>query len=176
MLRLIAKFARAREGMAAVEFGLLLPVLIVLIFGSIEITNAITCKDDVTGVASTAADLVAQETQISNSDMSNIMSALNSLIYPYPASNIKIVITSVIDNGSGGGKVGWSDAQNATARTVGTAVTVPTGLITTGGSVIMTEVTYKYTTPTNHLVKLPITMTNTFYSHPRRVAQIKRVS
>jgi hypothetical protein len=55
-------------------------------------------------------------------------------------------------------------------------VTVPTGLITTGGSVIMTEVTYDFTPPTTWLVKIPIAMANNFYSHPRRVPQVKWTS
>ena len=68
----------------------------------------------------------------------------------------------------------WSDAYHGTARTTGAAVTVPSGLITTGGSVILAEVTYTYTSPANYMVKIPVTMTNNFYSHPRRVAQIAR--
>ncbi len=54
-------------------------------------------------------------------------------------------------------------------------MTVPSGLIPTGGSVILTEVTYTYTSPTTKLITGPITMTDTFYSRPRRVAQITRV-
>jgi len=106
--------------------------------------------------------------------MTNVFSALTALIYPYSTSGAKIIITSVVDDGHGGGKVAWSDAYNGTAHTVGTAMTVPTGLITTGGSIVVSEVTYAYTTPSTYLVKIPVTMTNTFYSHPRRVAQIAR--
>jgi hypothetical protein len=38
----------------------------------------------------------------------------------------------------------------------------------------MAEVTYNYTTPSNYLINMPITMTDVFYSHPRRVPQITR--
>ncbi len=51
-------------------------------------------------------------------------------------------------------------------------MTVPAGLITSGGSVIMAEITYQYTTPSQWLIKFPVTMNDTFYSHPRRVPQI----
>ncbi len=176
MLNMVRKMRRARDGMAAVEFALVLPALLFLIFGSIEVTSALLCKADVTQVASTAADLVAQESMIGSSDISNVFSALNALIYPYPVSGAQIIITSVIDDGKGGGKVDWSQAQNATAHSKGDPIKVPTGLITTGGSVIMAEVTYNYTAQSTYLIKLPFTMQNTFYTHPRRVAQIKWTS
>jgi Flp pilus assembly protein TadG len=133
-------------------------------------------KSDTTNIASTAADLIAQESTVSDADMTNVFNALSALVYPYSASGMKIVITSIIDDGKGGGKVAWSDAKNGTARAKGAPMSVPTGLITTGGSVILAEVTYNYTTPSSYLVKLPVTMTNNFYSHPRRVAQIARTS
>ena len=172
MLNNWRKIGSAQGGMAAAEFALILPVMLALVFGSIEVTNALTCKTDVSTVAGTAADLVAQETQIGQTDINNVFSALSALVYPYPTTSARIVITSVIDDGHGGGKVDWSQAYNGIPRSKGTPVTVPTGLITTGGSVIMSEVTYTYTPASTWLVKLPFTMSNRFYSHPRRVAQI----
>lgn len=172
---MFGKLRRADGGMAIVEFALVLPAMLALAFGGIEVTNALICKSDVSNMASSAADLIAQESQVSTTDMNNVFSALGSLIYPFPATSAKIVITSVIDDGHGGGKVDWSKAYNGTARAQGSAVIVPTGLLTTGGSVVLSEVTYTYTPLQSIFVKYPITMTNTFYSHPRRVPQIKWV-
>jgi Flp pilus assembly protein TadG len=158
--------------MAAVEFALILPAMLALVFGSIEVTNAVICKADVSDAASTASDLVSQEATVGTTDMNNAFAAINALIFPYPTSNLRVVITSVIDDGHGGGKVDWSQANAGQGHTKGAPMTVPAGLITTGGSVIVAEVTYNYTTPTQLLVSLPIAMSNTFYSHPRRVPQI----
>lgn len=174
MLTILKRIRAAQSGMAAAEFALILPALLAMIFGAIEVTNVLIVRADVSNITSSAADLIAQESTVGDADMTNVFNSLSALIYPYSTTGARIVITSVIDDGHGGGKVAWSDAYNGTARTVGTAVTVPTGLITTGGSVVMSEVTYSYTTPSAYLVKLPVTMTNTFYSHPRRVAQIAR--
>jgi Flp pilus assembly protein TadG len=158
--------------MAAVEFAMVLPAMLALVFGAIEVTNALVCKGQVTNTASTAADLVAQETKITDADLSDTYSALGALLFPYPTSATQIKITSIVDDGQGGAKVAWSKAQNATPYSAGTSMTVPAGLITSGGSVILAEVTYPYTSPFTYIIHSPITMTNSFYAHPRRVAQI----
>ncbi len=61
--------------MAAVEFALILPAMLALVFGAIEVTNAIICKADVSDTASTASDLVAQEATIGTTDINNVYSA-----------------------------------------------------------------------------------------------------
>ena len=51
-------------------------------------------------------------------------------------------------------------------------MTLPSGLMTANGSVIMSEITYNYTSPTTKLITGAKMMTNVFYTKPRRVAQI----
>jgi Flp pilus assembly protein TadG len=172
MLKILKKAHRAQSGMAAVEFAMVLPAMLALVFGSIEVTNALVCKGEVTNTASTAADLIAQETKVTDADLNNVYASLNALLYPYPTSGTQVRITSIIDDGQGGAKVAWSQAQNVTPYTTGQAMTVPTGLIQSGGSVIYAEVTYSYTSPFTYIIHSPISMANAFYSHPRRVPQI----
>ena len=158
--------------MAAVEFAMVLPAMLALVFGSIEVTNALICKGDVTNTASTAADLIAQETKVTDADLNNVYASLGALLYPYPTAATQVKITSIVEDGQGGAKVAWSKAQNATPYSVGASMTVPAGLITSGGSVIFAEVTYPYTSPFTYIIHSPISMANAFYSHPRRVSQI----
>lgn len=172
MLTNLHRMWRSKDGLAAVEFALLAPVMLLMFFGTVELSAALDCRARVNNVASTAADLVAQETSVSSSDMANVFAALNSIIYPYSTTPARIVISSLTYNTSTTGKVAWSDAQNATARTVGSSVTVPTGLMSSGGSVILAEITYTYSSPTTQFLTSAITMTNTFYAHPRRSATV----
>ena len=92
-----------------------------------------------------------------------------------PASP-KITVSSIVYDSSTqsltSGKVGWSCAKNATAKSVGGIVTLPTGLMTANSCVIMAEITYDYTSPTTKFITGTKVMTNTFYTKPRRVASI----
>jgi Flp pilus assembly protein TadG len=176
MRALLLRFRRAKGGLAAVEFALLLPVMITLFFGVVEVSMALSCRADVTAVASTMADLVAQDSAVATSDMSNVFSAANAILYPYSTSVAQMTVTSIIydtsTNSLTSGKVAWSCTKNGTARTTGATVTLPSGLMTANGSVIMSEIAYNYTSPTTKVITGPLSMVNTFYTKPRRVTQI----
>ena len=160
--------------MAATEFAMIAPVMLVMLFGIVEISNAYDANTKATAVASTAADLIAQEKVVCNAEMTDAFTALTAIMFPFPPNNMEITISSLIDNGNGTVKVAWSDAQNATPRTVNSIVTIPSGLVTSGGSVIMAEVKYTYNSPMPHFFPTPAPMNDTYYLHPRKVSQIGR--
>jgi Flp pilus assembly protein TadG len=170
MLRRARRFPKARGGMAAVEFAFVAPLLITMFYGAIELVEAVDCKTRVTDIAATTSDLVAQSTVVSTTDVNNIFGAANAIMFPYSATGMQIVISSLVDNGAGGARVAWSNAQNATPRTVGSTVAVPTGLIVSGsgGSIILAEITYTYHSPTTRFLHSAVTMRDSFYSKPRR--------
>ncbi|HEY4115641.1 MAG TPA: TadE/TadG family type IV pilus assembly protein [Rhizomicrobium sp.] len=166
----IGRFIRKTEGLAAIEFAFLAPLMIILFFGTVELCNALICRQKVTTVAASASDLVAQDSSITGSQVSDIFSALNSIIYPYPSSGAAIIITSIKNDPNHAGQyvVDWSVAQNATPRSQGANMSVPSGLITSSGSVILAEITYTYTPVTTGFFTGPITMSDSFYSRPRK--------
>jgi Flp pilus assembly protein TadG len=187
-MRRLARFLTRKDGAIAVEFAFVAPIMLGMFFGLTELALALGAKADVINLTSVGADLVAQKSSVSTSDMSNVFSALSAMLYPYSTAPAQITITSVVDNNtSTSGKVAWSCTQGGTARTVNATYTFPTtaqGVITSGSgsSVIMAEVTYTYTLPVSislpGILSLtgPYTMTNTFFSKPRRVSQIPLTS
>lgn len=178
MLRWWRKFRRSESGLAAVEFALISPVLVTLLLGTVELCNALNCHQKVTMLASTGADLVAQTTSVSSTDMSNIFAAVNAIIYPFAVANAKIVISSIVSDGQGNGIVAWSQAQNATPLTANQAMTVPTGLMSASRcpanacSVILATVTYDYASPFGSFIVGTVPMSDTFYVRPRRSATV----
>lgn len=178
MLRLLARFRKCHKGLAAVEFGLIAPVMASMLVGTVEVCDALQCKQKVTSIASSVADLVAQTKSVSATDISNIFAAANALVYPFSSSNSAIVVSSVVSDGSGNGTVAWSKAQNATPLSTNSAVTVPAGLMTASAcargacSIILATVTYKYTSPLGKVIVGTNTMSDYFYARPRKSALV----
>jgi Flp pilus assembly protein TadG len=184
---MIRRFRKAEGGAAAVEFAMLLPIMITLFFGVVETTLALVCRSDISQMAYTAADLVSQVKTASSADISNVYAASGTVLYPYYAGGASgkptIRITSVnYDSTSASpttaGKVAWTCTQAGTgtltpaSRSVGSTVTFSQPLMTTSGSVIMAEIAYNYQSPTTKVITGAINMTNNFYTKPRRTAQI----
>ena len=163
-------FLRAREGTVAIEFAFIAPILITLFVGTMALCNALICRAKVTSVAASAADLVAQDSTISTSQLNDVFSAVNALVYPYPSAGSRIIITSIKEDPVHAGQyvVDWSVAQNTTAHSQGAVITVPTGLVTHGASVILAEISYTYTPPSTEFINAGYTMTDSFYARPRR--------
>jgi Flp pilus assembly protein TadG len=189
--RKTARHAANADGTAAVEFALLLPVMITLFFGVVESSMALICRADVSIMASTAGDLIAQANAASTADIANVYSAAGTVLYPYydpaDAGSTKptIRITSVVDDGSGAtggtkltGKVAWTCTQTGSGtlspgtRAVNDTVTLPQAIMTENGSIVIAEIAYSYASPTTKIIAGPINFTNQFYAKPRRVAQI----
>lgn len=176
MLKRAFLMARDRRGLAAVEFALILPVMLVLFFGIFETSQALSAKADVVNLTSAAADLVAQEAAATTTDINNVYAAASTMLTPYPrtgAQRPSIRITSLIDDGTPqhNGIVSWTCTQ-AGSGTLGTAPALPPSLITAGGSVIRVEVAYVYNSPTTQTITGPITMRSIFYTRPRRALQV----
>jgi len=179
-------FRKSNDGVAAVEFAILLPLLISMFFGVVETSLALLCRADVSMMASTAADLISQVNAASTTDITNVYAAAGTILYPYydpsngsakPTIRITSVIYDTTSNSTTSGKVAWTCTQAGSgtltpaSRAVGNTVTLPQ-LMTTNGSVIIAEVAYNYASPTTQVITGPINMTNNFYTKPRRIAQI----
>jgi Flp pilus assembly protein TadG len=185
MLKLLRRFTAATNGLAAIEFAFIAPVLVTLLLGSVEIGNALECRQKVTVLASSAADLVAQTSSVSTSDLTNIFSAVTAIVYPFPQGTTTIVISSIMSDGKGGGYVAWSKAQNGSALATNSTVTLPQPLMSTcttstsctacaksACSVILAQVSYSYTSAIGKLFSKAVSMKDTFYAHPRKSTSV----
>lgn len=164
------------RGISAVEFALILPIMLTMYIGAVEFSHALTIDRRVTAVASAAADLVAQAEQVSDSDLNDIFEASTTIMMPYSATPISIVLTSVVADEENRTKVAWSAAHNGTPHAEGTDFTVPDGLTQPFSSVIVAEVSYNYTPPVGEFLTGGITMTDKFYLRPRRSLTVEKTN
>jgi Flp pilus assembly protein TadG len=173
------RLAGDRRGVSAAEFAMIAPALILLYVGLAEIGTAVTVYRRTSSVASTAADLTAQVKTVSTSDLDDIISAASSILTPYSAAPLELVISSVVADQNNNGRVSWSYAKNGTTRGVNTTYVVPPGLTEAGSSVIVAELGYEFT-PLVGLTTVfspgTFEMQRTFYARPRRSLTVTKTN
>jgi Flp pilus assembly protein TadG len=167
---MLKRFRKDNKGLAAVEFALIAPVMILMFYGATELSSALDCNSRVSRVSATVADLVAQSTTVSTTDTTNIFGAANAILYPYASANAKIVVTSLTSDASGKVTIGWSEAQNTTKRT-SVPANIPANILPANASVIYAEITYAFT-PAASFFLGKIDLKSTFYAKPRRSTKV----
>lgn len=178
MSRMIRRFRRDQRGVSAVEFAFIAPVLIAFYFGMAEITQAIIAQRRTLGTASGIGDLVAQANgSITASNVDDIMSMSNVLMYPYPVtgSALKICVYSILSDAKGKKTIDWFRAKNndGTCTKSDTSInSLPAEVIAPGQSVIMARVKYAYSSTSNIVMKISPTFSRTYYLRPRRSTAI----
>jgi Flp pilus assembly protein TadG len=167
-----------RSGMSAVEFALILPIVLTMYFGVVELGNALTINRRTSVVASTAADLVAQEKTTSAAGLNDAFAASKSILTPIDTVPLKIVLSSVVADANNVGKIDWSCAKGAgaTPRAQNSNYSVPPGLTQPNNSVIVAEVTYAYApmVGSNYFNPGSYDMKRTFYARPRKSLKVTK--
>src|SRR5437870_1022070 len=79
----LSRFRRNHDGVSAVEFALVLPLMLSLYIGASEVSQAIATNRKVTLMTRTAADLASQAQSINNNDMNNLLNASAAVMQPY---------------------------------------------------------------------------------------------
>jgi len=83
----IRRLLRDKRGISAVEFAMLLPLMVTLYLGCVEASTGIAIDRKVTLVARSLGDLVAQASTITNDEMTNILNASAAVVQPYQDSD-----------------------------------------------------------------------------------------
>ena len=170
-------FARHRGGVSAVEFALLLPVMVTMYLGSVELGTGMGVQFKTTLAARTVADLASQYKSINNATMSDILGAATAVLTPYSAAGVKVIVSEVTTDASGNATITWSDANaNATARAVGSSVTLPTNVGAANITIIWGEVTYPYNPQFGWVLTGTINMYQDIYFYPRLSTTVTRVN
>jgi Flp pilus assembly protein TadG len=138
------RFAADRRGTSTVEFAVLLPLMLTMYFGSIQITDAISADRQITLVASTVAEITSQYTTVSSTDVTNILSAASAVLAPFPVANALVTLSSVTIDANGNATVAWSATLNGTQRSGTVTNLIPASLLIPNTSVIWGEATYNY--------------------------------
>ena len=166
-LNTLRSFRDSIEGVAAVEFALILPIIALMFIGSVEMSQAVTIDRKTSMVAASTGDLVGRaETAITEGEMLDIAKIGSWLLKPFDPTKIKLTLSLVSIPLCPGGtcptgdpspsdsniKTRWKcdydgaspSAINCTCQN--SSYTMPAaGLIKYGDASVISDVEYSYT-------------------------------
>jgi Flp pilus assembly protein TadG len=164
-----------QNGVAAIEFALLLPFLLLLYLGGVEILQGILIQRQATLTATTVANIVGQYTSISAStQMPDILNAAVQIFAPNPAANANVVVSLITIDGNGSATVTWSQALTGSGRAKG-PITVPSTLDIPSTSLLFSEATYAYTPVVDFIHMGTKNLYASIYMVPRASTTINQV-
>ncbi len=178
LMQTLRRFARENKGVAALEFAIIAPLLMVpLLLGTVDLIDVMGANKRAQNAAASVADVVARDTEISNAELAGMWRALDILMYPNDPGTMEIRITSVSIVNASTAQVVWSEAHGGmTARTTGSTVSLDSRMMQVGTSIIMVESVYNYDAPLAFLFQNQVHMTHEAYRRSRLVDPIPRVA
>jgi len=152
MLNQIKKFIKRKDGVAAVEFAILAPLMLTMYIGTVEAGNFLSTNMKVTNTAATMADLVARAPYIDDNEIDLMFEAVSIIMRPVDVSGMEIVVTALSAEFVGGElqyRVRWSDSANSNAspRAINSYVVIPETdqpPVSVGDYIVMSELSYVY--------------------------------
>jgi Flp pilus assembly protein TadG len=179
--RAVTIFVEDCRAIAATEFAVIAPIMLVLLFSTVEFCSGLAVDRKVSLVARTIANLTSQGATASASDLTNFFGAANLIMVPYvqpsyPAPNMTIS-ELYIDPSSGNARVQWS--VGSAPHSVGFVVSIPSSMIATDPNthaiipnqyIIFSEVNTVYTPSLGNygLMGAAVTLSDVAYALPRQ--------
>jgi Flp pilus assembly protein TadG len=155
------------RGIAAVEFAMIVPLMLVLFFGTVEFSSGVAVDRKVTLMARTLSDLTSQNVSVTSTQLTNIFNASTGILTPYSSSPMNARIVELYIDANLVVRQIWS-ATSGTAPPTGT-VTVPTALKIANTYLIYSEVSYNYAPLIGYVMtKTGINLSDLTFTRPRQ--------
>jgi Flp pilus assembly protein TadG len=191
--RCIADMLADCRGIAATEFAVIVPIMLVLFFGVVEFSSGVAIDRKVTLIARTLSDLTSQSPPLTqqatsatifDSDLQNIFTASVATMYPYPPALVKATLSEIYVDSNSKATIQWSKAatistvagvMQATLTTSSHAqndvvtTIVPSALLIKKTYLIYSEVSYLYTPTIGYVMKAAVNLADVGYARPRQV-------
>jgi Flp pilus assembly protein TadG len=180
-----------RSGIAATEFAVIVPVMMVMFFGTVEISSGVAVDRKVTLIARTLADLVSQaapssanapNAPVNDTYLQNVFTAGIAILTPYCTTPAGMQVSEIYVDSNQVATVQWSKAATVgscaanqatlanSTRHAGDIVTIPAQLLVKQTYLLFSEVNYLYTpVGIGFVMKANVNLGDTAYSRPRQV-------
>ncbi|KQT45569.1 hypothetical protein ASG52_15590 [Methylobacterium sp. Leaf456] len=142
------RFSEDESGIATLEFAILVPLLLLLVYGVAEYVNAADHRNKVSALARTLADLTSQNTskQVTTDTMTDNLRAAGPVLAPFNPALATIQISAIGVNANSANFICSTWPKTGGLRTVGkdTTLLVPTNFQRAGARYILAEVQMDY--------------------------------
>jgi Flp pilus assembly protein TadG len=170
------------QGVAAIEFAYLLPLLIMMTYGVVESSRAVMIHKRFQRAVALVGDLVAREEDIgtdagsAQAEMNGMMKAAEHIMTPYSTATLKMGVTAIksppLPAAASATKVAWSFPYHSyPVAAKNSSKSMPAAnMITSGNAAILVEAEYMYTPILTDLVpgfKLSYKWTDVIAHAPR---------
>ena len=183
-----SEFLADTKALAATEFAVIVPLMLVMFFGTVELSSAVAIDRKVTLIARTLSDLTSQSSgTLTDTNLQNTFTASMSIISPYDDTLVNGTIAQIYIDANSVAKIQWSKsatiASGATQATLaappstlaaGTTVTtmIPSTLLIPSTYLIFSQVSYVYAATVKYVLKSGVTLSDVSYTRPRQVTCI----
>lgn len=140
----LQQFMRNTRGQSGVEFALLLPLMTLMIAGTIDLGQGLMIRRKVDQMAAMTSDIISQEESWSATAVKTVLSGTANGLVPFNATDLKIVV-SILDVGKDGvATVSSSKAHQTKPLPQGSKwpEAIPTELVASGEQLVVTTVEY----------------------------------
>ena len=169
-LKLTKRFRKDDDGVAAIEFAIIAPIMITMYFGLSEMATAIAVDRRISHGANVAADLLTQQAEMAPLDIEETLAASVRVMGVSNVSDITMQIQSYVldrnDQMVSEGLINFNTgASNLPAFD---ASTLSTRVLSQTSGVVVTRVAYTYSPLKLRYFNSDITLSETFLLKPRR--------
>lgn len=121
-----SRLAHCESGIALLEFAMVLPVLLLLLFGTYEVHRYVTVNQKLETAAFQLLDMVTNTQSISATRLDGLMSSVNVMIAPYTSEDMRVIVTSIRQPDGGSPTTLWQ--RSLPAGSPGSTVSNGTGM------------------------------------------------
>jgi Flp pilus assembly protein TadG len=156
------------RGIAATEFAVIVPIMLVMFFGTVEFSSGVAVDRKVTLMARTMSDLTSQSLSVDDTTMTGFFAASGAIMTPYSSTpTLSTVSELYVDPATLTAKVQWS--KGSAARALNSTVTIPTALQVADTYLIFSEVSYRYVPTIGYVMaKAGVNLSDVAYTRPRQ--------
>jgi len=146
MIRKLSSIARDTRGVAAIEMAFIMPFLLFIYFGLVDLTALISLNRKVTYAASVVADLVTQnDTTVASTTIEDYFNAAELAMKPTPIDGIRVEVFQFRNNSGTISRTWYKKSTTGTSCGADPSTTGMASLMTDGNDLIVARVCMTYT-------------------------------